>query len=139
LRSAESGEDSTDRKERDGGCGGLHRHTGAEDEQVGSDTESATEPGADVATRDRTAEAVAIDSLVSTRAKIPDRHERLGDSRARREDRGDERVGRRRERVLALRVEFSKVAFDWWKTKKKPRISRRHRRYGSRTRKRDSQ
>lgn len=42
-----------------------------------------------------------------------------GDSRARREDRGDERIGRRRERVVALRVEFSKVAFDWWKTKNK--------------------
>lgn len=75
---AESGEDSTDGKERDGGRGGLHRHAGAEDEQIGANTESATEPSTDVATRDRTAEAVAIDSLVSTRAKIPDRHERLG-------------------------------------------------------------
>lgn len=46
------------------------------------------------------------------RARFRDRHEWLGDSRARREDRGDERIGRRREGVLALRVELSKVAFD---------------------------
>lgn len=69
---AESGEDSTDRKERDGGRSGLHRHTGAEDEQVGADAESATEPSTDVATCDRAAEALSANvQNVSVEVPLP--------------------------------------------------------------------